>query len=796
MTKILTLCIAVAIGAGLLIVGKTPALAAKPSTGLEQQAATVRDWPLDILIETVSKPYTSVVSDVERLGGTVSFQYQYINALAATVPASAIAELTENGNIVFLYKDTIIELPPAPSTAENEDYDAAVLTPMVLPEGSFEAFELTSVPRTKERRRGQHKEDLASLPPNNYFNPTAAGVTPAVLSASGSGDDTILAIIDTGINSGHFLLDDPGKVVGGVDVSFDVGTPFEGFDKITNNFHGSFVASVAAGSGAALFPASSLLVLSIELHSGQTLFEPFPGFKVVPLSGIAPAAQLFIAKVFDHTGGGVPTSIILAGMDAVIDAKVVGGVDIDIANLSLGGPTLFDGRDLFDQEIDAMTANGITPVIAAGNDGPASHTVSSPGTANTAVTVAAASHPVNTRVFWDFNFGALGIGSLLRVDPDIQVIFFSSTGPTSDGRDKADLTATGLFNLAAFAEGTNFGLAFASGTSFSTPGVAGGIALLNSFAEKNGIGASANDYKQAVTGGATPIPAFPAEDQGAGYLNVEAALASLLADPVIGDTEDLLPLVGQLEDISNIKLTGQGHFSQSGISIIPGEKTEFAFEIGEVDSITVSLSNVDVGAFNPFGINSFELYLQSAKRTTADYIVDSANVFGNGSVTITDDAVNVTGAIFPFSTNPHVLEPGVFRVVLENDHTSADVVSGDISIEVTRSTGKAAAVAEGEVDEGTFTVVSVPVPPATTQAILELEWVNEWNDYPTADLDMFVISDAGINFSGATLNAPERVTLSNPTFIDVFVFGFEVNHGRGVGMGRDQEPFVIRAEFD
>ncbi len=782
------------LGAVLASAWVSTALAAKPSTGLEQQAVTVRDWPLDILIENVSKPYISVVSDVERLGGTVSFQYQYINALAATLPASAIAELTENGNIKFLYKDTIIELPPAPSAAVSEDSDAAVLTPTVLPEGSFEAFELT---RHRRGRSPQAKEEEASLPPNNYFNPTAAGVTPAVLSASGSGDDTILAIIDTGINSGHFLLDDPGKVVGGVDVSFDVGTPFEGFDKITNNFHGSFVASVAAGSGAALFPASDLLVQSIELHSGQPLFEPFPGFKVVPLSGIAPAAQLFIAKVFDHTGGGVPTSIILAGMDAVIDAKVVGGVDIDIANLSLGGATLFDGRDLFDQEIDAMTANGITPVIAAGNDGPASHTVSSPGTANTAVTVAAASHPVNTRVFWDFNFDSLGIGSLLRVDPDIQVIFFSSTGPTSDGRDKADLTATGLFNLAAFAEGTNFGLAFASGTSFSTPGVAGGIALLNSFAEKDGIAASAFDYKQAVTSGATPIPVFTAEDQGAGYLNVEAALASLLSDPVIGDTEDLLPLVGQLEDISNIKLNGEGHFSQSGISIVPGEKTEFAFEIGEVDSITVSLSNVDVGAFNPFSINSFELYLQSAKRTTADYIVDSANVFGDGSVTITDDAVNVTGLIFPFGpTNPHVLEPGVFRVVLENDHTSADVVSGDISIEVTRSTGKAAAVAQGEVDEGVFTAFSVPVPPATTQAILELEWGNEWTDYPTSDIDMFVISDAGINFSGATLNAPERVTLSNPTFIDVFVFGFEVNHGRGVGRGRDQEPFVLRAEFD
>src|SRR5438445_344105 len=186
----------------------------------------------------------------------------------------------------------------------------------------------------------------------------------------GVGANTVLGIIDTGINSRHGAFtpkNDDGtstRVIGGVDVSCDGAaasdpfcapgagrppdfTPLPGFDAPTNHFHGSFVAAVAAGSGAVERSATGLLVRSIEFWTGATLPDgPDAGMKLIPLIGIAPEANLYIIKVFDHTGLGVPTSIILAGINAAISARVDDGVDIDTINMSLGGATLFDARGL------------------------------------------------------------------------------------------------------------------------------------------------------------------------------------------------------------------------------------------------------------------------------------------------------------------------------------------------------------------------------------------------------------------------------------------------------------------
>lgn len=73
------------------------------------------------------------------------------------------------------------------------------------------------------------------------------------------------------------------------------------------------------------------------------------------------------------------------------------GYDVDVISMSLGGSTLFDGRDLEDTVVDYATSVGITVVAAAGNEGPASMTIGTPGSAESAITVAAAAHSVNTR---------------------------------------------------------------------------------------------------------------------------------------------------------------------------------------------------------------------------------------------------------------------------------------------------------------------------------------------------------------------------------------------------------------
>src|SRR5437016_13546183 len=122
--------------------------------------------------------------------------------------------------------------------------------------------------------------------------------------------------------------------------------------------------------------------------------------------------------------------------------------------------------------VDFATSQGILPVSAAGNDGPASNTVSSPGSAQTGIAVAAAADPVQVRIRRDQQLG-VGNGNQAFVSNDAQVIFFSSRGPTSDGRAKPDLIAAGPFLLSAVAEGSAVGLAFVCGTPFSAAEVCG-----------------------------------------------------------------------------------------------------------------------------------------------------------------------------------------------------------------------------------------------------------------------------------------------------------------------------------
>lgn len=839
---------------------------------IEKIATTTGDIP--VLIEAYSQPYTSISDDVLRLGGRVTFEYKYVAGLAASLAAEKIEFLAQNPNIKRISLDMTVVLPEESlegldlalyTGLSQEEFFPVSFEPEDLLAGDFDldgdvditdAFTLLYSygaqpgdagwnPSADLDRDGDVDLDDAAtfsvlyqatprIQPSNYINSAISGVTQALLTSSGFGEDTIIAIMDTGINTRHFLLSRPGMVVGGVDLSCDAinhtfctpaRTGFPGFDRFENQFHGSFVASVAAGSGAVALLATSVTVRAIELYTGTTLPPGPPDAmgrptKIVPLSGIAPKAQLYIVKVFDHTGLGISESLVIQGIEHIIDKRLVDGLDIDVVNMSLGGATLFDGRDLLDKAADAATAAGLTMVLAAGNEGPAPMTVASAGSANTVVTVGAAVNPVHIRVFRDNQLGTLGIGAQLH-GPDTQVAAFSSRGPTSDGRGKPDLVAAGTTLLAAFAERTNTGLAFGSGTSFSTPGVAGAIALLNSFAEKNGLSTTPFDYKQAVIASANTIPGWTVEEQGAGFLNTAGALAALQSDPVLGDAQAPIPEDGELFDITNISEASPGKpaatFSFPGITLAPSKARDFVFAIHDMESITVRISNVDLGANNPLGMNSFEIYLKNSRRTSSlsDYHVFGANVFGDATFTVVDDATTFTGEvrlppcigairvppcatgrqIDAITTRPIVIQPGFYKVRIENDFTSGDILSADLTIEYVKA-GKASpdVSISGTLKQGQFTgFIPISVPAGTRQAIIEVSFVHDWSVYPTADLDLFIVNGTKLVTRGATLNAPEHVVINNPADdLAVGVEAFTISQGTP---GAASEPFTITVKF-
>lgn len=259
---------------------------------------------------------------------------------------------------------------------------------------------------------------------SNYFGVAKAradfGVTGDMDGAptSYSSQDIVVAVIDTGIDGAHVDLDG-GKIIAWKDYINSRTTPYD------DNGHGTHVAATIAGTG-----------------------EGNPAYK-----GVAPGAALIGLKVLDSAGSGY-TSDIDAAIDWTIQNKAAYG--IEIISLSLGSTGSSDGTDSTSQLLNQAAAAGIVPVAAAGNSGPARYTIGSPAAAADAITVGAMADP-----------GEKGFSQA----------YFSSRGPTADGRVKPDISSPGVNITSARANSTN-GYVSMSGTSMATPFVSGTAALM------------------------------------------------------------------------------------------------------------------------------------------------------------------------------------------------------------------------------------------------------------------------------------------------------------------------------
>jgi subtilisin family serine protease len=198
------------------------------------------------------------------------------------------------------------------------------------------------------------------------------------------------------------------------------------------SFHATHVAGIAAGD------------------HGTTATGPNGR---VSVSGIAPRAYLGNYKVLTIPTGQFGLDGNSPEIVAGIEAAVRDGMNV--INLSLGEPEITPSRDIVIKAIDGAAAAGVVPVIAAGNefDALGFGTVSSPGSAPSAITAAAASK-------------------------NDTIASFSSGGPTPYSlRLKPDVSAPGVAILSSVPR--RLGLwDELDGTSMATPHVAGAAALL------------------------------------------------------------------------------------------------------------------------------------------------------------------------------------------------------------------------------------------------------------------------------------------------------------------------------
>lgn len=768
---------------------KPAASPAKTSDALVDALAGGTGAPLNILVQTESQDYAAAISTINAAGGQVTRTFKYASGLAATVPPSAIEALIALDGVGKISLDTVRTLGPTsrpvagattlaaagPDGLTREamaQLDLALAGGAALPVG--EGFEMVTLNAT----------DAANYP-TTYWNPISMNAYP-VWDDGYFGEGSLVAVIDTGIYDQHPLL--VGNVVGGVDLSPDVGTPEEGWNLPGNHWHGSHVSGIIAGHGGLVVPEDHILVASIEMYSGMTLpeYELDPAYRVIPMYGMAPDAQLYGIKVFPSTGAGVPESYIIGGIEHAIDMKVSGAYDIDAINMSIGGPNWFDGRDLEDQVVDSATSAGIAVAASASNDGPYSQTIQSPGTANTSIAVGSVANPVNTRVYWDYYYNWFGIGYYLYVDDNPQMIYSSSRGPTSDGRDKPTVAATGVYVLSAMpSAGNPDGAGWASGTSMAAPAVAGIVALLNGWGEAKG--ASPYDYKEAVIAGAHPLPGFDKYDQGAGYVDAAASMAALMADATLGSPHPDLSNGYSRNAVKPKGTSIQGANDDEGItfevSLAPGMSEHYYFQLHpNAEKVIIDFTNVDYGE-DPLEMNSFEVYYQGGMRSGNFSQVDTTNVWGDAHFEIADMSTTASGYIFGANLYDMPLMPAYQKFIIENDWTSYDTVSATVTVRVVKGNG--GIKPDEHYDGALITGESygwIPVGFGPNGVRLDLSWQNDWKRYPPNDMDMIVVwydtdDNQYVEYGGATMYAPEIVIIDSDMIAEVYVLvdGYNTN---------------------
>lgn len=337
---------------------------------------------------------------------------------------------------------------------------------------------------------------VADVSPVTLYRPTmntsvhlvnAPGLWAAVDGGrAGAGAGVDVAIVDTGIDYSHpfFGCKDTSDVVQRLyytgelpDHVLEKGPPVPpGAPADMWHPHGTHVAGTAGGCVAEVL--------------GQTW------------SGVAPAANLHNYNVFPARGIGYAVnggSAFSHDIARALEDTVADGMDV--VNMSLGGGQ--EGpNDPLEQATNATIEAGVTVVTSAGNSGPGDSTVTSPATAEAAISVAAST-----------NSQLLGVEATVGGDPFLAAV--GSFGPeaetTGDLVDWADAAGGDPLACTPVAEGSftadQIVLIQRGACTFTTKvrnaesAGAGGVLMYNSVA---------GPPVAVVHDGTDPFPAIPA----------------------------------------------------------------------------------------------------------------------------------------------------------------------------------------------------------------------------------------------------------------------------------------------
>jgi Subtilase family len=471
-----------------------------------------------------------VVTSIKSNGGTRVTQLAAPDAIAATVPAAEVTRLRDNPAVSEIVPDAMIQVGQVHTEAVPPASGVRVAQPArggqpgrLRPAASIPPLATHVVPTTCPAKPVQEPEAVADIHASDG-NPNAPDEANSI--ATGKG----VIVANQGMNAlagnPNFQRADGSHVV----INAPNYTSDEGNDETYED------ASSVAAQGTVVYQYSKSLPFS-NVPPGCTFY----------IEGDAPGASLVDLTQIDTPI--LALSQVVAGIDNAVTT-----VHADVISESFGSTSLPGGTSgqLLAQADNAAVAAGVTVVESAGDSGPQ----------GTVMTAADDPEVIAAGGVDNFHIVALNDGYHSYVSNNMAAQSSGGTAPTGK---VVDLVASDWFGgetaCAPLINGCpdDYPVEAAAGTSEASPLIAGAAAdVIQAYRDThNGASPTPAMIKDILTSTATNIDA-PADQQGAGLLNVYAAVKAAQQMPGTTDTRGAGDTPGLIASPSQLDVTGNG----------------------------------------------------------------------------------------------------------------------------------------------------------------------------------------------------------------------------------------------